>query len=101
MATVILTDTFACRNCGCINMPHDDVTQLTVPGNFEEPAEYEAICPECGSDDVKEESAFLCRGCGDVQVQDEDDYCQECLGELTAARTESMKESEWEIYDAI
>lgn len=101
MATVILTNTFRCRNCGCIGMPHDDVTTMTFPGNGEEPAEYEPVCPECGSDDVQEELTHSCRGCLEVQVQPPEEYCDECIGAIADARSESMKDSEWGAYDAV
>ncbi|WP_455363569.1 hypothetical protein [[Eubacterium] cellulosolvens] len=95
MTTRINPDLFRCRGCGRVNMPIEDVAILSFPGNYEEPPEYEYRCSYCnaGEDFITEMETIVCRGCEDVQVQDEGDYCDECLGEMAEARRDAMLDS--------
>lgn len=88
-----MTEKYECTNCGATKMPSDDVVYCAWPQTQETPAEYQYQCPSCGAGDdcIQEMSAFWCRGCEDVQVQDEGNYCEECTGEMTEARSEAMQ----------
>lgn len=79
--STILTDLWNCNNCGCTEMPPEDVMKCTFPGNREEPAEYEPICPGCGGDDVTEIEKPLCVSCEDTIVFEEGDRCGICVSE--------------------
>ena len=84
--------TFKCNNCSAHAMPEEDVTVCVFHQTLEEPAEYDTRCPECNSDDVEEESALYCRGCGDVQVGDEDEYCTECHTCMLEDRADGLRD---------
>ncbi len=85
---------FECGKCGCTNMAEEDVTYETFSQTQEEPGEYEIRCPECLSCAIEEMSAFWCKGCDDVQVKDDGDYCSEChqcmLEDRADARQDDM-----------
>lgn len=94
------TDKFECTSCGATEMTEEDVAVCCFQAHTEEPAEYELRCPDCKAE-ATEMSAFWCRGCEDAQVPDDGDYCSECTGAMTEARTESMKDwnDHWEIHN--
>jgi len=71
-------DYYYCRNCK-IDFPVKDATEnIEFPGSLEEPAEISHQCPDCGSDDLREEMVAWCRSCGDIQVSDQGEQCSEC-----------------------
>jgi hypothetical protein len=89
-----MTILYECTKCGCTDMTDEDVTYETFSQTQEEPGEYEWRCPECLSDAIEEVSAFWCKGCDDVQVKDDGDYCGEChqcmLEDKADARRDDM-----------
>jgi hypothetical protein len=76
-------------------MPIEDVSVNVFPGTLETPPEYEYRCCHCGAgeDHIHEMEVIVCRGCEAEQVQNEGDYCDECLGEMAEARRDAMLDS--------
>jgi Zn finger protein HypA/HybF involved in hydrogenase expression len=77
-------------------MPEEDVVYTSFATTREEPGEHDVQCPECGSADVEEMTDFFCRGCEDVQVSDDGDYCSECHGAMAEARRDAMLDNQME-----
>jgi len=45
------------------------------------PPEYEHRCPDCNSINLQEQKRIMCDACGEVQVSDEGERCNECHAE--------------------
>lgn len=77
-----MKDKWFCNNCKWTGQECDIETKLYFAQTQEEPAEYTAHCPSCGSTSIEEESKITwCRTCEDEPVKDEGDQCTECYTE--------------------
>ena len=79
-------------DCGWIGTDYDMEKNCVFHATREEPAEYEAFCPDCGknADDIPE--ATWCRGCEDEIVQHDDELCPECYMESIENQYDRWKE---------
>jgi hypothetical protein len=73
-----MTTKINCKSCNEISRLDDCKQHCVFAGSLEEPAEWETLCPHCGSDQTEELTTAYCRSCGDVVVSDYGEQCSEC-----------------------
>jgi len=68
-----------CKSCKWEGDEREVETKLYFAATQEEPAEYTAHCPSCGSTSIEEINIALCVSCESEIVQHEGEQCTECV----------------------
>jgi hypothetical protein len=72
-----------CSGCGWTGHEDDWRSECVFNQTLEEPAEYEAYCPDCGQNaDAMEEIEMLeCGACSEISMPSNGGECTECHAE--------------------
>ena len=63
VCAMIQPDKWCCPDCEWVGPADHLDDQLTLARDFDHPAEYENLCPVCGSDRVEEYDPIICSEC--------------------------------------